>query len=260
MQMKKYILFIFLLTGAYANSFAQWEYQFFSLRAGVNHNFMSPKPDDHPFKFQHSPMGDMKFAVDQSYVYYGASYYTDLLFHYDMENNKMGFITGVRYTNNSFGVRYNSSYGNYSLTQKFKVSSLTVPVVIKYGKNIYKDMKYFYAGAQFNLNMGLVEEEQASWTEDLYVFTGGKEKLKPYNISYIIGYNYWLFHAELGFMPDNFLDTEYTVVEDGLEYQPFSDQKKNIIYLQTGVNIPISEWLMSKSWTLEKIRRKFHQL
>lgn len=257
--MKRIFLFT-VFAFLFSSAFSQWEYKFFSVRAGINHNFLSPKPGEHEYKFQKSPIGDMKFKVDDSYFFYGASYYADLLFHYDFENDKIGFVSGVRYENNSFGTRYVSDFDNYEVVQKFKINSVGVPLFIKLGGDIYTQMSYFYAGAKINMNMGLTEVEKASWTDQNYVVKADKNKLKVYNISYFVGYNYWMFHVEFGFMPDTYLDTDYTVTEDGFSYQPFADQNKNMFYFQTGINIPISEWLMSKSWTLEKIRRKFKRI
>ncbi len=202
--------------------------------------------------------------------YYGADFAGDLLFHYDLKNNNLGFAVGVQYTSNGLGYNYVTNAelnGNtdiinikkYKLTEKQRISSLAFPVILKFGHNIYTKMSYFFIGAQYNMNMKLKQKQEVSWTND-FIISGDKKKLKKNNIMYFAGYNYSIFNIEVGFMPDTFFDTSYTISEENIEYKPLSNQKKNIFYFKTSIHIPLSEWTMSKSWRLEKIRRKFKRL
>ncbi len=271
--MKKIILLLIIIFALNANSIAQWEYQYFSFRVGLNHNMFSPTPsstaspnfpdnDNEYYKLLTIPEvgGDMPLNVatgSDKLFYYGVGIAADFLFHFDLKNNKLGFATGVQYSSHGIGTNSLTENKKYELIEKYRVTSVGVPLMIKFGGNIYKKMSYFFVGGQVNYNMNLKEKQEVNFSEDYFVESGTIEKLKPINILFFAGYNFSIFNFEVGMMPDTFLDVNYSEAVEGGAATPLDNQSENIFYFKTSIHIPISEWTLSKSWQLEKFRRKF---
>lgn len=251
---------------------AQWEYQYFSVRFGLNHNLLSPQPGDFQYRELQTPYGNIKLYPDNSensnYFYYGADFTADLLFHYDFEGDNLGFAIGAQYSTNGLGAKYVTNIEDlidddrynvtdpksYELIEKYRIHSIGFPLIFKFGSDIYEKQCYFYVGAQYNLNMNFTQIQTVNWLEDeRYVKKGLSDGLKKGNILAFAGFNYLVFNFEVGMMPGSFFDEDYT---DSDGFAIYESQGKNIFYIKTCISIPISEWLVLNSWQAEKLRRK----
>ena len=256
--MKKLFGIIIIAFLCYTQANAQWEYQYFSIRVGANHNFLSPKPGNFENAFLQTEIGDMplfpNFKENSKYSYYGIGVTGDVFFHYDLTNNKIGFALGLQYANNSMGAQYFTQDGKYNLTEKYRVHSLGIPLMIKVSPDIYTKQFYLFAGAQYNINMASMQTRTVDWSPEVFSRILLPEELETGNIGVFLGLNYQIYNIEIGMVNGSFLIPDYT---NGEGYAIHSNQKGNIFYAKTSLTLPISEWIFLNSWTAEKIRRMF---
>lgn len=274
-------LIIFLLITHHV-LYAQSEYRYFGLRFGFNHNFLNPKPEAATDKFLTTPDGDMRIfpiqdeemlgGASKTYIDYNVGFTGDVQYHFDFKNDKVGLIFGVQYATNGISAKYLARPGtleeiqnsennppsyiyndDYWVVEKNRVYSVGVPLALKFGKDIYSEQFYFFLGGQYNLNLFRTQTHKVGWGAESYK-TKSSDGITSGNIQVFAGINYLIFNLEFNYMMGTFLDETY---RDPNGFLPFRDQPKGAWGVKTSIYIPLSEWLVLKSWSAEKIRRKF---
>ena len=266
--------------------FAQSEYTFFTIRGGANHNLFSPQPTDFtPYVFMDTPSGHMAMypsnsdalASKEKYVDYSISQYAEMLYHYDLKNDKYGIVFGIQYSSTSFSNKYLARPGNfllqdvqatsiypqladYWMIERFTVTSIGLPVFMKIGsqKDFYLEQKYMYFGFQYNLNMKMFQVQEVGWNSKKNI-KAADDLMKGGNVLLMLGYNYKIFSLEFDYMIGSLVKNNYVVndIESGTIIQPYQNVPKRILGIKTSIHIPLSEWLLLKSYSAEKFRRKF---
>lgn len=258
---KTFLLFLLVFFAGYTFMSAQSEYRFISVRLGLNHNAFSPKPEAAPYHFGNTPIsniGDLKLEVADRYIDYNVGFLADIYYHFDFQNDKVGIVAGAEFANNSVSTKYVSPLHDYEVVDRFKMYSVGVPLMVKVGENIYRDQFYFFAGGQFNYNLKMVEVQRPSWTDHVAERELQSDEMATYNYSFFIGVNYLVFNLQLDFMPNTLFNTDFQqaeAVNPNEKLLIYENQPKFLMAVKTSIHIPLSEWLVIKSWEAEKIRR-----
>lgn len=257
----KYILILIFL-GFGINTYAQWEFNYFVLKAGANHHMLSKQPEPLNSFFLHTVEGDLRLMPDSTFFPdYVPGFQVGLNFHFDFPNDKGGVIIGAEYLNQGVSSKYTTIDGDYYLIQTHRINSVSLPLMVKFGKEIFDQQKYFFAGIRFNVNFGLQTIENVSWTA-----IPKKSYAKDYlfvnnNIGFVAGFNFLVFNFEFDFYPLTFLDKLYSVnvgtETDKFITFPYANQPDKLMFLQTNLYIPISSWTTSKSYFMHNIMRNF---
>ncbi|GEM_PF-2509848 len=263
--MKKLFFLIFLSCGSLF-SFAQWEFQYFVVRAGANFT-VTVSPQDYDFKFLKTPSGDLKLysiPMEENGYNYSWGQSADLCFHYDFSSDNGGFVIGIGYENKGTNSKYKTLYQNHTMEEWNRVHALTVPAYIKLGKEIFENQSYFFVGAQYNMIMSFTQTQKVDWTSTLKVRNIEEDEFQKNSFSFLMGFNYLFFNFELDYHPKSFFNKDYIYKNKDREddpanfanIKPYETQPQNMFFLKTSVCVPISEWTTSKNWSLQKVWRK----
>ncbi len=275
--MRKYILIltIFALFTA-TQSYAQWEFQYFTLRAGANHNALSAQPTYYSRLFLTTPDGMMKAKPSAQYIDYVPGVNAGLFFHWDFESDKGGLVIGGEIANLGFQSKYETyeekeyrngdivdpspvlEKANYSCIRTYRLTTFSIPVMLKFGREIYQDQQYMYVGGQYNMNLSLKTIDQGSWSTTKSIVKGTPDEIIKSNLVFFIGYNYSIFNIQLDYMMKNFLNPEFVYVDkiSTAKYKPYGNQPQNLFYLKTSINLPLSEWTTKRYYFMYKLWRK----
>ncbi len=257
--MKKIIYFFIVFIPTILN--AQWEFNYFVLKAGANHHLLSPQPEPNNSFFLNTLEGEQRLIPDSAFIPdYVPGFQVGFDFHFDFQNDKAGIVVGAQYLNQGISAKYTSLNNQYHLLQTHRINSLSIPAFVKLGREIFDQQFYIFLGARFNVNFGLQTVEKVDWiaqtksnysTEDFFVSN---------NIGYLIGINFLVFNFEFNFYPQTFLNKEYTYnvgsSNDKFMACPYSTQPDNLMFLQTSLYVPISKWTTSKSYFINNIVRR----
>jgi len=256
--MKKLLAIISLiLMHSVAN--AQWEYAYFVFDAGINHNFSGPKPDSINNTFVSTPDGEYQLFTKtdvqkNNYLPYALGYYVGLDFHYDLKGDNGGIVIGAHYNNNAFRYHYVTLNQAYGMAQQYNAYSLSFPLYIKAGKKIFKQQKYYFFGAKYNMHLSLKETHKPDWTEQTSVRWADKAEITEASTSIIAGINYYTLRVELEYTRKPFFNSLYT---DLNQVPLYSSAAGNYLFLKTSFTMPLNDWIFLVSWKAEKFRRKF---
>lgn len=258
----KRILFLIVFVALSINIFAQWEFNYFVFKAGVNHHMFSNQPSGRSHLYINTPDGEFQLIPDSSFTAdYVPGIQAGLNFHFDFSNDMGGIIIGAEYQNKGISAKYKTVNYDYDLLQTHRINSVSVPFFIKLGKEIFNQQRYLFAGVRFNLNFGLYTIEKVNWLADPIINYNNEKFFVNNNISFSLGANFLIFNVEFNFYPDTFLDKLYTqnVGTDNDPYQVkiYANQPDKLMFLQTSIYVPISSWTTSKSYFMHKIFRKF---
>ncbi len=251
-----YFIILFILLNN-INSYSQkWgEYQYFVLRVGMTHNLLSGTPGTFDNKFLKTPKGEIQLKPVSSIGYIPA-WHIDLYFHYDFSSDKAGIIFGIEYNNGGVSTEYETISNNYTLVEKFRANKIAVPLLLKFGREIFDDQRYIFVGVQYNLNLMLSKTEKVSWINDPLKSKGNIEELRRDNLSFIIGFNYMIFNIQLEYMPQNFLNKDYEITFDNINYKPFENINQNLFFIKTSFTLPLSDWAGTKNYKVRRFIRK----
>jgi len=258
--MKKYILFTIFLTIS-SITFAQWEFQYFDLKVGLNHHAFSPQPDTLNNLYLKTPDGQMRMFPTEKFFDYVPGINAGLHFHLDFQNDNGGFIIGAEYFNYGTSSKYENFNKFYTLTSTKRIHGIGIPMYVKFGNEIFDKQQYFFAGLQYNINVTLQTFERVNWIVDYRSTWVKNTEFTKNNTIIFIGFNYLIVNIELDFMTKNFLNAAYSVNKGTTEkpyiIAPYTVQTKNLFYLKTSVNIPLSEWTTRKNYWLHKTMKRF---
>ncbi len=256
--MKKSLLIISVLILSSSTIFAQWdsEYDYFSFKFGVTNTMFTGQPDTLLNKMLVAKNGYDQYQLfpDTDFnLNYVPGYYASFIYNHDLKNNNVGVSIGVDYR--MYGISanyYTQSIPEYTYREVYKVSQISVPAYIRYGKKFYETQKYIYGGFSFNYNLLLSKSEQVSYTETNKTIELDKDAMKTSNVSAIAGFNYMFFNVEFDYVFGNFLSKDYTTdLADGTTIKPYEGQPNNTFFIKTGITLPINSWTPRKVYAIE---------
>jgi len=258
--MKKIFIITIIFLGLYNVAFSQWEFQYFVLKVGVNHQMYSNQPDTLNNFYINTPEGEMRAFPSEKFLDYVPGINAALHFHLDFQNDNGGLVAGIEYFNFGFSSKYNNFNAEYSLISTKRIHGVGLPLMLKFGREIFNDQKYFFGGVQYNINLSLQTTETLNiYTESKNTWAKDIQFLKSQPI-FCVGFNYMIFNIELDYMPKNFLNSEYTYNAGTSDFpamiRPYSGQPKNLFFLKTSLNVPLSPWTTKKNYTLHKIVKR----
>lgn len=255
--MKKIYLSILLLF-FYSSIFAQSglkEYRYFGIKAGLTSNFSIPNYNNNNLLIK-SQYGDLLKEYKTKLTYSPGAMF-EIIYNFDSKNNKRGFVTGISVENIGFGFNYISNDLGLTVNENYRAVSVGVPFVIKYGtSNIYKNQSYITLGLQYNLYFLQQTIQTSSWSSKMYIANIPKEAATLSSLSLIAGFNFSIYFFRIHYFTTNFINNRFTTTIQEGTITPYKHiNQSNNVYLTAGVNIPLTRWLTTRSWTAEKIRR-----
>lgn len=256
--MKKSILIISLIIFCSGALFAQWdsEYDYFSLKFGATNTVFSGQPDTLLNKMLVAKNGFDQYQLfpDTGFNFnYVPGYYASFIYNHDLKNNNVGVSIGIDYKMYGTAANfYTSSIPEYTYREVYKVSQVSLPAFIRYGKKFYETQKYIYGGVSYNYNLMISKSEQVSYSETGKIVEINKDILKKSNISAIAGFNYMFLNIELNYVFGSFLSKDYTLdLPDGSEIKPYEGQPNHAFIIKTGLTVPINSWTPRKIYAIE---------
>ncbi|RLD49708.1 MAG: hypothetical protein DRI94_10560 [Bacteroidetes bacterium] len=257
-HMKKLLIISSFLLLFSSITFAQWdsEYDYFSVKFGATNTIFSAQPDTLINKMLVAKNGFDHYQLfpDTGFNFnYAPGYYGSFIYNHDLKNNNVGVSLGIDYR--MYGIVsnfYTNSIPEYTYREVYKISQVSVPVFIRYGKKFYETQKYIYGGFSFNYNLLISETEQAGYSETAKTVEINKESLKKSNVSALAGFNYMFFNVELNYVFGNFLSKDYTLeMNDGSVIKPYEGQPNHAFFIKTGITLPINSWTPRKVYAIE---------
>ncbi len=256
--MKKSILIISLLIISSGALFAQWdsEYDYFSLKFGATNTLFTPQPDTLLNKMLVAKNGYDQYRLlpDTGFNFnYEPGYYGSLIYNHDLKNNNTGVSLGIDYR--MYGTAsnyYTESIPKHTYREVYKISQVSVPAYIRYGKKFYETQKYIYGGFSLNYNLFIVKTEKADYSTAPKTIEVSKEALKKANVSMIAGFNFMFLNFEANYVFGSFLSPDFEQkLNDGSTITPYSVQPKHAFFIKTGLTIPINSWTPRKVYAIE---------
>ena len=235
------------------------EYWYGSFKLSLINNISLPA-NENPNVFINSPYGHM--PVNASPFSYTPGINCGFYYNFDLKNNMAGLVVGLEFQNMGFSFKYktkNPDY-KYSCTNQFRANIIDVPVYLKlWNSDIYKRQSYVFAGLVYEKFIDIYNIQMSSWNTILYTRKlSDAEKIRS-SWQSIAGLNYDIYFVSVRYSFSNFLNKDYMIVSD-VEgtIRPYSNINFfNSLYVEAGLNIPLTRWLTTKYWTAEKIRRFF---
>lgn len=258
--MNKRLFIIIVSIFLASNIYAQWEFNYFVIKFGANHNMFSQQPTSSNNLYLKTPTGISQLIPDKDFFsdyVPGATIGID--FHVDMPNDKLGFVIGANYQNKGISAKYISLNGNYSLVQTHRINCISIPFLIKIGNDIFNLQSYALIGARFDINWGLSITDKVSYNAIPKTVFITDKYFNQSNIGLVIGYNFYIFNFEFSYYLDNFLDRTY-VENIGTKNDPqnvkfFEHQPQNVFFFQTSIYIPLSPWTKNRIYFLNRLFR-----
>ena len=250
--MKKLIILVFIFVSTL--TYSQWnsEFDYFSLKFGAVHSMFDKQPDLLVNKMLDYKGDHYQLLPDSSYFGYVPGYYGSFLYNHDLKNDNIGLSIGLEYKMYGISAKYVTPNGQHWLIENHKVSQVSVPVFIKYGKKFYEPQKYIYAGFAYNYNLLLSKTEKVDFTEDIKNIELSKDMLNKSNISAFVGFNYMFFNLQADYVFGNFLSSTYQEdYPDGSSARPYEGQPQGIIIIKTGLTFPLNSWTARKWYVIE---------
>ena len=256
--MKKSILlltFITIFSVLYSQS--KDEYRYIGIKLFTTSNLSFPPPANDNFLIR-TESGDMAKKNNEIFTYTpggGGS----IIYNYDFKRDLAGIAIGIDIQNYGFSNHYITLDENYKLSNQYRVLQIGVPFLVKFGfTNIYEKQSYFTAGAQFNQYFMHTNIQKTSWKETSTVISMPKEQRKNSAISLMLGYNYGIYFVNFQLLSTNYISKKYQTTTFEGSVTPYSHLNiLNNLYIQLGINIPLTRWLTARNWQAEQIRRSF---
>ncbi|MCF6183268.1 MAG: PorT family protein [Bacteroidales bacterium] len=257
--MKKSILIISFLIVSSGALFAQWdsEYDYFSLKFGATNTLFTGQPDPLANKILIAKNGYDQYQLfpDTSFnINYVPGYYGSFIYNHDLKNNNVGVSIGIDYRMYGTASNYYTKTlpDKYTYREVYKVSQISVPAYIRYGKKFYETQKYIYGGFSFNYNLLLSKNEQVSYTETGQTIKLDKDMLRKSNVSAIVGFNFMFFNFEADYVFGSFLSKDYTMdLADGNIIKPYEGQPNHAFFIKAGITLPLNSWTPRKVYAIE---------
>jgi len=218
-------------------NFGKNEYIYLSWKIDWIHNFYNSQPSNTSgFSVVIQNPNDEISPTESAFVGYKATFGGSLLLHVDFERAEdFGIVTGINLHQKSFTYEYKGST-NSNFSESFKLTSLGIPLYLKYGKNFFPEMRYLYLGAKCNFNLGLNRQanfnikEKTRLDKSSYTFS---------DFSYSLGVNRKFINIKIEYQPSTVFRSN---VDNSVLYPLFYNEKENYFGIKTSFNIPISKW------------------
>ena len=260
--MKKLAFLIIILISFVTISQAQWEYNYFVIRAGLTNQFINPQPKESNGLYLNTLEGDYRLIPDTSVFFkYNLGFNVGLDFHFDLRNDMGGFIIGAGYMNYVFSNKFITPDKDYYLIRTMTMHSISFPIFIKFGYHIFQYQQYFFIGARVNWNFALDISEEVNWSSTIKTHTYYKGYFVPYNPVVMAGFNFLFFNIEADFMPESFLNKDLSInvgtAGDPYYIKPFANYPDQLFFITTSIYIPLSPWSSTRSYFLSKWLKLF---
>ncbi len=256
----KRIVLIALLSFLISSVSAQWEYTYFAIKTGFTTTYTTPQQTTAPYIMSVNESGNYVKLFSAKELKLAPEYnlnfrpFVSFLLNYDFTNDRGGLLGGINYTSFTLSQNfYEEKNPSPQLTRNITVHSVGLPLLLKLGKGIFDMQRYFFVGAQLNLNQAITIKEMVPWSNQAYSRTVTSNQFQSQNLQFIIGFNYLVFNIELDYQPNNFLNKNYV---DANNVPIYSQQKDDIIYFKTSMTFPFTPWLSTKSYWLYKLKQK----
>ncbi len=260
--MKKHLLLILLVISS-LHLFSQWgEFNYFVIRLGVTHQFLNPAPLSSNGLFINSYEGDRYLIPDTNkFLKYNGGFNVGLDFHFDWHNDMGGFIIGAEYYNFSVTNKFVSASSDDYILRTLTIHSVSFPIFVKFGYEIFNLQRYAFLGARFNWNLQLDISEEASWNSELRTQSHRDQIMHQYNYVIMGGINFLFFNVEADFFPQTFLNKNYQI-NVGTEtnpyiIKPFASYPNTYFVISTSIYIPLSPWATTRSYFLNRLLKMF---
>ncbi len=260
--MKKIIFLISLILWAWTSS-AQWsEFNYFAIRLGITNQFLNPAPLSSNGLFINSYEGDRYLIPDTNkYLKYNGGFDIGVNFHFDWHNDMGGFVIGAEYYNFAVSNKFVSTSSDDYIIRTMRIHSVSFPVYVKFGYEIFNLQRYAFLGVRFNWNLQLDISEEASWNSELRTQSHTDEVMLQYNFVIMGGINFLFFNVEADFFPNTFLNKNY-ILDVGTEtspyyIKPFETYPNTYFVVSTSIYIPLSPWATTRSYFLNKLLKMF---
>ncbi len=259
--MTKYLITLIIVFFSSVSLKAQWQFQYFVIRASMNHHFFSSQPDTLPGLYANTPNGELQLLPDKSYSEYVPGFNVDMQFHIDFASDKLGMILGLNYSNYGFSSAYTTRTGDFHIIQTNYVHSIGIPFSMKAGFEMFDLMNYFTLGVQYNFNYKNFVIEKSNWLLEPRRLAGLPNQIVQNTVSINAGYNILFFNVQVDYMLNNFLNPEYSV-NVGTEsapviIRPHFGEPKGLFFFRTGITLPISEWSTRRLYFLHRFTRRW---
>ncbi len=238
--MNKKLYLILLLVVTYLSSSAQYseEYRYFSVSGGITHGL---------FNTQQLGETSKLLLIDKTYeqlinmdiiqFHYGIGYNFGLYYNIDSKNDNIGATVGAQYQLNSYKTDYFVELYEYEILETNKISSISLPLYFKYGKNYYERMRYLFLGVQANFYItGKSNYEYINGTANYKL---SKNMLSDISPGFFIGFNYLKMNLKVEYTPGSIIKKSPILAGNLSDINGHSD---NFISLQTNINIPLNSW------------------
>jgi hypothetical protein len=160
---------------------------------------------------------------------FSAFYHANHLFHYDFSPNT-GVFLGVGVRNIGFIAEFDS------IRNKFRSYALSFPLAIKLGE--MDGGTYFFAGVAMDLMFAFKEKR---FVNDDRVYRSSQwfsSRTRTFVPNVFIGVKMaYGSTIKLGYYLSNFLNPEYSRVENGQRVRPYANSETNLIYLSLGLTM-----------------------
>ena len=233
------------------------EYWYASFKFSLINNVSLPS-NKNSTVFINSPYGHMP-ANTASFTY-TPGINSGFYYNFDFKNNMAGLVVGLEFQNIGFSFRYKTQNTKYkfSSSNQFRANIVNIPIYLKlWNSDIYKKQNYVFAGFVYEKFLDVYNIQISSWNSILYTHKlSDAEKIRT-SWQAIAGLNYDIYFVSVRYSFSNFLNKNYMYVSNAEgTIRPYSDVNFfNSLYIEAGLNIPLTRWLTTKYWTAEKIRR-----
>ncbi len=258
----KRLVFTYILLLIVTKAFPQWEFNYFVVKAGITNQFVNPEPSSVNGLYLNTYEGNLSLIPDTSFnLQYNHGYNFGLDFHFDWQNDMGGFIIGAEYMEYAFTNRFVTPGYDYYLLRTFRMHSVSFPVFIKFGYEIFNLQRYAFAGVRFNWNFAMTISEEVSWTAVIKRQSAPDEFFNRYNYVLMGGINFLFFNIEVDYLPGSFLNKNYQInagtAEDPYYIKPFEGYPDSWIWINSTIYIPLSPWSSTRSYFLNNLLKLF---
>jgi len=258
--MKKYIYIIVILLAFISESYAQKgkgnEYKYFGIKVFATHNLAFPAVAN-DFVLIKSEFGDL-MKKNNSIIEYSPGGGMSIIYNFDNKNDKSGFVLGIDIQNIGFTQHFKAKELNLKVSNTYRTTQIGIPIFLKYGgSNIYKNQSYVTFGLQFNFYTTIINIQRSNWNAQPFIDLMDRERIRNTSLALVLGFNTNIYFLNIQFLTSNFVNPKFTTTlpEEGTIKPQQEISIMNNLFIQTGVNIPLTRWLTARNWTAEKVRR-----
>ncbi len=236
------------------------EYRYFGLKIYPISNISLP-PSENQYLMIKTPYGDMLKQNNEVFAYTPGGGIS-LFFNVDQKSDKTGIVFGLNVENYGFQNMYQAIDADYKVKNQYRVTQIGIPVYLKYwSSNIYKQQLYMTVGFEYDLFIATANIQKSNWDAMPYTRILPREEVKTSAFAATMGFNYNIYFFNVKLLSSNFVNKKYITRLDEGVITPYQDINIfNNLYIETGINIPMTRWLTARNWTAERIRRAFRHV